>query len=112
MKVRHLLVAASAAAFLAGSSYGALAGSHSFSKGESYSSVHSVGTFKHGNPISKTDQRQHNQSIAVNGGGAGAEAGTTGGALAVEISIGYHAGGSGSAAWGSTSGKSCAGSAC
>jgi hypothetical protein len=120
MKVRNILVAVSAAAILAGSSMGALAGGYhkkSYSKGESESSVVSVGTFKYHKPYATTFQHQENSSFTnqSENGSAGAGAGTSGGALAVEAggSLGFIGGEvEGAAAWGSTEGSSCAGSAC
>jgi hypothetical protein len=139
MKIRHLLVAASAAAILAGSSYGALAGGWNYSKGESSSGVLSVGVYISGVPIAATLQGQHNKSVVVgNGwnGAAGAEAGTDGGATAGKTyasssstgtppvaAPGYapiagtagtsaHSGSTYATANGSTSGSSCAGNAC
>ena len=112
MQVRHLLVAAAAATILAGSSMGAFASSHSFSKGESSSSVVSVGTVIFGIPVAVTIQHQHNDSVAVgSGSGAGASAGTTGGAIAGTASF-YSIHVTAAAASGSTSGSSCAGSGC
>jgi hypothetical protein len=114
MNVRHLLVAVSAAAILAGSSYGALAGGWSFSKGESHSSVVSGAAYVWHTPIAVTIQHQSNNSVSVGNSynaGAGADAGSTGGAIAAEVQIG-NGGGNGAAAWGSTSGSSCAGSGC
>ena len=127
MNVRHIVVAVSAAAILAGSSYGALAGGYhkkSYSKGESESTVISVATVKHGTPFALTIQHQENEAFTnQSDGGAGADAGTTGGAAAGKAEIGgvalthvgvvYFSGEvKAAAAWGSTSGGSCAGSAC
>ena len=130
MNVRHIVVAVSAAAILAGSSYGALAGGYhkkSYSKGESESTVISVATVKHGTPFALTIQHQENDAFTnQSDGGAGADAGTTGGALALKLGDGgsrpmtqlftqsENNGSSASvaAAWGSTSGGSCAGSGC
>jgi hypothetical protein len=127
MNVRHFVVAVSAAAILAGSSYGALADYHkkSYSKGESYSTVESKGSFHNGSPVAETEQHQKNSSFTnQSDGGAGADAGTTGGAIAGSLSSGLpmavihtltpSLGGSasGAAAWGSTDGSSCAGSGC
>jgi hypothetical protein len=135
MKLRHLLVAASAVAVLAGTSVGASAGSWNFSKGESSSGVVSVGTFDwFGKPIAKTIQGEHTSSVAIGGwSGAGAFAGTSGGSTAGATTwnnstqTGYTAGSStnatvltstqsgasiGATAGGSTFGGSCAGSGC
>ena len=115
MNVRHIVVAVSAAAILAGSSFGALAGGYhkkAYSKGESESTVISVATVKYGTPFALTIQHQENSAFTnQNHGGAGADAGTTGGAAAVVAST-WFGSGAGVAAWGSTSGSSCAGSAC
>ena len=127
MNVRLFVVAVSAAAILAGSSFGALAGGYhkkSYSKGESESTVISVAVVKHGTPFALTIQHQENEAFTnQNHGGAGADAGTTGGAFAGSLGGGgnpmvrtltengdSHA--SIAAAWGSTSGSSCAGSGC
>ena len=119
MNVRHIVVAVSAAAILAGSSFGALAGGYhkkAYSKGESESSVISVGTFKYGQPLAITLQHQENSAFTnQHNGGAGAEAETGGGALAAQGAIMTHhfaAQGAVVAAWGSTYGSSCAGSGC
>jgi hypothetical protein len=116
MNVRHLLVAVSAAAILAGSSYGALAGGWSFSKGESHSSVISGAAYISAwqLPIAVTIQHQSNKSVSVGdsyNAGATAGASTTGGAIAASVNIG-NSGGNGAAAWGSTDGGSCAGAGC
>lgn len=133
MNVRHILVAASAAAILAGSSFGALAGSHNFSKGESKSSVNTAAFFIY-TPVAINKQKEHTTSIVKGDGEAAAGATTSGGALALQgyFSIGsgggapigtaslnspsggYGISGEGqvAAAWGSTSGSSCAGSGC
>jgi hypothetical protein len=117
MKIRHLLVAASAAAILAGSSFGALAGSWNFSKGESRSSVVSVGTVIYHTPFAITLQKQSNNSVTVGTGGynvgAGASAGTFGGAEASKGGGGiFGYSGPSASAFGGTHGSSCAGSAC
>jgi hypothetical protein len=126
MNVRHIVVAVSAAAILAGSSYGALAGGYhkkAYSKGESYSKVESKAYFRHGSPVAETEQMEHTTAFTnQNNGGAGADAGTTGGALAVGLgspaisvlTFTHSLGGNvqAAAAWGSTSGGSCAGSGC
>jgi hypothetical protein len=114
MKVRHLLVAVSAAAILAGSSFAASAGGWTFSKGESHSSVVSGAAYIHGTPIAITLQHQSNNSVSVGdswNAGATADAGTHGGSIAIGVGPGGSSG-SGAAAWGSTSGSSCAGSGC
>jgi hypothetical protein len=79
----------------------------SVSKGESSSSVVSVGTVLWGTPIAVTAQHQENSAFSTGNGGAGADAGSGGGALAVNG--GYFSGGAG---WGSTGGGSCAGTGC
>jgi hypothetical protein len=141
MNVRHLLVAVSAAAILAGSSFGALAGGWSFSKGESHSSVISGAAYVSDweLPIAITIQHQSNNSVSVGdswNAGAGAFAGTGGGANAGAYDSSETSGGtdpvtapgyspiagtpatssshSGSyaSAGGSTFGGSCAGSGC
>jgi hypothetical protein len=126
MNVRHIIVAVSAAAILAGSSFGALAGGYhkkAYSKGESESSVISVGVVHYGTPFAITLQHQENSSFTnQHNGSAGAGAGTDGGALAGSLGGGgspltqiLHIGGpsvSVAASWGSTDGSSCAGSAC
>ena len=134
MNVRHIVVAVSAAAILAGSSFGALAGGYhkkAYSKGESESSVVSVGTFIHRTPLAITLQHQENSAFTnQHNGGAGAEAETGGGALALTGTVYGGGGGAGAlqsmtpggggfiasgavvAAWGSTYGSSCAGSGC
>jgi hypothetical protein len=111
MKVRQILVAVSAVAILAGTSFGALASSQNFSKGESSSKVVSVGTFVWGKPFAITVQKERTESVVKGSGGAGATADTSGGAIAATVQIGW-SGGSGAAAWGTTSGSSCAGSGC
>lgn len=115
MNVRHFIVAVSAAAILAGSSYGALAGGYhkkAYSKGESESGVVSFATVIHYTPLAVTIQHQENSAFTnQNNGGAGADAGTHGGAAAVVGNIGF-ASGAAVAAWGSTNGSSCAGSGC
>jgi hypothetical protein len=136
MKLRNLLVAATAAAILAGTSFGASAGSWNFSKGESSSGVVSVGVLWDDTPIAVTLQKQHNKSVVIGDGGAGAFAGTGGGATAgtyeynyaTQHQSGYTApnnapltltdatsgsgGGTYATAGGSTFGGSCAGSGC
>lgn len=136
MKVRHLLVAASAAAVLVGTSLAASAGSHSFSKGESSSGVLSVGVYYDGIPIAVTLQGEHTKSLVKGNGGSAAFAGTSGGATAGIYSYHYDTGGTGpvvapgyepiagtpsssgfgdgryATAGGSTYGGSCAGSGC
>jgi hypothetical protein len=139
MKVRHLLVAVSAAAILAGSSFAASAGGWTFSKGESHSSVVSGAAYIHGTPIAITLQHRSNNSVSVGdswNAGAGAFAGTGGGANAGAYDSSETSGGtdpvtapgyspiagtpatssshSGSyaSAGGSTFGGSCAGSGC
>jgi hypothetical protein len=141
MKLRHLLVAASAAAVLAGTSMGAQAGNWSFSKGSSSSGVLSLGIIISSTPVAGTLQIQHNDSVAMGpGSGAAANAGTTGGATAGTYNYSYtynytdtkaviapnsqtttlpssgSGNGSGSGVYttagGSTSGASCAGSGC
>jgi hypothetical protein len=136
MNVRHLLVAVSAAAILAGSSYGALAGGWNYSKGQSSSGVVSVGVYFDGIPLAVTLQGQKNKSVVVGNGAAGADASTHGGATAGiysysggttgtvfssnpgyapaqgPTSSSYSGDGRYATAGGSTHGSSCAGNAC
>jgi hypothetical protein len=120
MNVRKILVAASAAAILASTSYGALAGSWGVSKGQSSSTIHVVAK------ADPTDNAWYSQkgtkvdvwgkgwqsATAPSGGSAGSTSSSHGGGIAIEANVGSYGAGSATAAWGGTSGSACAGSAC
>lgn len=123
MNIRLLVVAASAAAILAGSSMGALAGG--FGYAESSSSVVSVGTVICDVPFAITLQEQEQSSMAAGNGGASTTGGSWGTAKASNgsahqtsagigplgvTSISEH--GPSASASGATYGSSCAGSNC
>jgi hypothetical protein len=133
MNVRHLLIAASAAAILAGSSFGALANGWSISKGESHSSVLVVSTsdnpFTWGHdpdPIVVLYAKSHNEAKAPSWGAAEADSHAGGGGEAEAITGQNNDGTpdpnnngeygtqstSSASAHGGASGSACAGSAC
>jgi hypothetical protein len=136
MNVRHILVAVATAALVTGSSYGALAGGKSMSKGcgcdvgvnHSSSGVLSIGIGS-SPAIAGTIQGGQSTSYATGGGGAGGDYYTTGGATASKSQAnggnaqastgasytqasGAGATASAATAWGTSGGSSCAGSGC
>jgi hypothetical protein len=128
MKTRHLLIAVAAAALLAGSSYGALAGQHSFgmykSGASSFSMIHSEASVWWGTPKAEvfgiTKTQATGDSVGSGGSSGTAEANGAGGYNGGfgdfgTLSIGQFpmgGGGSSASATGETGGLSCSGTGC
>jgi len=125
MKVRHFLVAAWAAAILAGTSFGALAGhSKNISKGEASSRLEVTATAIPGDArchIGDRGCKQPQSTVEVEASGkakatgnSGAEYSAGGGGLAVQADVEspVDLNGSAAAAFGGVSGSACAGKGC